>query len=138
MYFATAGSHAYCPKSTSASAVANGLATSRSVSQVASGRNMRLTSLSRLPRQRTAVTKYKASDQLPRVCVIGNTYMIRHTDVGKVPITKSEQVDYFFQRDVRHRAPVLKGTGRMVRTPAWSAGDHVANLSFNMNMRMLE
>ena len=43
---------------------------------------------------------------------IGNTYMIRHTEVGKRPIAKSEQVDYFFQRMFGVVRLLLKGTGR--------------------------
>lgn len=43
---------------------------------------------------------------------IGNTYMIRHTEVGKRPITKSEQVDYFFQRMFAVVRLLLKGTTR--------------------------
>jgi hypothetical protein len=43
---------------------------------------------------------------------IGNSYMIRHTEVGKKPITKSEQVDYFFQRMFGVVRLLLKGTGR--------------------------
>ena len=43
---------------------------------------------------------------------IGNTFMIRHTEVGKKPITKSEQVDYFFQRMFAVVRLLLKATGR--------------------------
>ena len=42
---------------------------------------------------------------------IGNTYMIRHTEVGKKPIMKSEQIDYFFQR-MFGVVRLLLGTGR--------------------------
>ena len=44
--------------------------------------------------------------------ISGNTFMIRHTEVGKKPITKSEQVDYVFQRMFAVVRLLLKGTGR--------------------------
>ena len=43
---------------------------------------------------------------------IGNNFMIRHTEVGKKPITSSQDVDYLFQRMFAVVRLLLKGTGR--------------------------
>jgi hypothetical protein len=54
----------------------------------------------------------RINKEMAELTEIGNTYMIRHTEVGKKPITKSEQVDYFFQRMFGVVRLLLRGTGR--------------------------
>lgn len=44
---------------------------------------------------------------------IGNTFMIRHTEVGKVPITESSHVDYLFHRMFALIALLLRSSGRL-------------------------
>ncbi len=43
---------------------------------------------------------------------IGNNFMIRHTEVGKVPITSAEQVEYLFHRMFSLIRLILRSTGR--------------------------
>lgn len=43
---------------------------------------------------------------------IGNKFMIRHTEVGKIPVTANEDVDYLFHRMFAAIWRVLKATGR--------------------------
>lgn len=43
---------------------------------------------------------------------IGNKFMIRHAEIGKVPIIESAQVDYFFHRAFAMIRLLLKATGR--------------------------
>ncbi|HEY5028849.1 MAG TPA: hypothetical protein VIK39_10605 [Candidatus Angelobacter sp.] len=43
---------------------------------------------------------------------IGNKYMIRHTEIGKVPIQTVEQMDYFFHRMFALISLLLRTTGR--------------------------
>ena len=43
---------------------------------------------------------------------LGNQFMIRHTEVGKVPVTESTQVDYLFHRMFSLVRLILRGTGR--------------------------
>jgi hypothetical protein len=43
---------------------------------------------------------------------IGNKFMIRHTEVGKVPVSSSEDVDYLFHRVFSAIRRILRGTGR--------------------------
>lgn len=43
---------------------------------------------------------------------IGNTFMIRHTEAGKVPIVESAQVDYFFHRMFSMIRLLLRASGR--------------------------
>ncbi|MGI8508580.1 MAG: hypothetical protein ACR2MQ_04580 [Gemmatimonadaceae bacterium] len=43
---------------------------------------------------------------------IGNSFMIRHTEVGKVPITESGHVDYLFHRVFALIALLLRSSGR--------------------------
>jgi AbiJ-like protein len=43
---------------------------------------------------------------------IGNKYMIRHTEVGKIPIQTVEQMDYFFHRMFALISLLLRATGR--------------------------
>ena len=50
--------------------------------------------------------------EMKELTEIGNTFMIRHTEVGKKPITSSRDVDYFFQRMFAVVRLLLKGTGR--------------------------
>ena len=54
----------------------------------------------------------RVDKEMAELTEVGNTYMIRHTEVGKKPITKSEQIDYFFQRTFGVVRLLLKGTGR--------------------------
>lgn len=56
--------------------------------------------------------RVRADKEMAELTEIGNTYMIRHTEVGKKPITKSEQVDYFFQRMFGLVRLLLKSTNR--------------------------
>lgn len=43
---------------------------------------------------------------------LGNQFMIRHTEVGKVPVVESTQVDYLFHRMFAFIRMALKATGR--------------------------
>jgi len=43
---------------------------------------------------------------------VGNTFMIRHTEVGKTPIASQEQVDYLFHRMFALIRLILRSTGR--------------------------
>jgi AbiJ-like protein len=43
---------------------------------------------------------------------IGNTFMIRHTETNKVPVTESAQVDYLFHRLFAVIRLILRATGR--------------------------
>ena len=54
----------------------------------------------------------RVNEDMAELTEIGNTYMIRHTEIGKRPITKSEHVDYFFQRMFAVVRLLLKGTAR--------------------------
>ncbi len=47
-----------------------------------------------------------------RLTEIGNTFMIRHTEVNKVPIVESSQIDYLFSRMFALTRLLLKATGR--------------------------
>jgi len=44
---------------------------------------------------------------------IGNSYMIRHTEIGKTPLSSSEQVEYFFHRMFSLMRLILRATGRV-------------------------
>lgn len=46
-----------------------------------------------------------------RLTEIGNTFMIRHTEMNKVPIVESSQIDYLFSRMFALIRLVLKTTG---------------------------
>jgi hypothetical protein len=50
--------------------------------------------------------------ELMQLTEIGNTFMIRHTEVGKTPITSSEQVDYLFHRMFALIQLLLRSTKR--------------------------
>jgi hypothetical protein len=43
---------------------------------------------------------------------IGNNFMIRHTEIGKIPITSAEQVEYLFHRMFALIRLVLRSTAR--------------------------
>jgi len=43
---------------------------------------------------------------------IGNTFMIRHTEAGKIPVVESAQIDYFFQRMFSMIRLLVRATGR--------------------------
>lgn len=43
---------------------------------------------------------------------IGNAYMIRHTEIGKIPIQTVEQIDYLFHRMFAAIRMLLRATGR--------------------------
>jgi hypothetical protein len=43
---------------------------------------------------------------------IGNNYMIRHTEVGKIPVHTVEEMDYFFHRMFAMISLLLRATGR--------------------------
>jgi hypothetical protein len=43
---------------------------------------------------------------------IGNAFMIRHSEVGKVPIERSEEIDYLFHRLFALMRLLLRATGR--------------------------
>jgi hypothetical protein len=44
--------------------------------------------------------------------IVGNDFMIRHTEVGKVPIERSEDIDYLFHRLFALVRLLLRATGR--------------------------
>lgn len=56
--------------------------------------------------------RQRVDKEMQELTEIGNTYMIRHTEIGKKPITSSQDVDYFFQRMFAVVRLLLKGTGR--------------------------
>lgn len=43
---------------------------------------------------------------------IGNTFMIRHTEIGKIPVLDSAQIDYFFHRMFSMIRMLLRAGGR--------------------------
>ena len=43
---------------------------------------------------------------------IGNSYMIRHTEIGKATLSSPEQVEYFFHRMFALMRLILRATGR--------------------------
>jgi hypothetical protein len=43
---------------------------------------------------------------------VGNKFMIRHTEVGKVPVRQSRDVDYLFQRLFSLLQLLLRASGR--------------------------
>jgi len=47
-----------------------------------------------------------------RLTEIGNTFMIRHTEVGKTPVEDPDQIDYLFHRIFSSIRLLLKATGR--------------------------
>ncbi len=51
-------------------------------------------------------------DEAARLTKIGNDFMIRHSEVGKVPVDTSIQVDYLFQRLFSLVQLLLKASGR--------------------------
>lgn len=51
-------------------------------------------------------------DEASALTGIGNNFMIRHTEVGKVAITTSRDVDYFFQRLFSLIHLLLRSTSR--------------------------
>lgn len=51
-------------------------------------------------------------DEANALTGIGNNFMIRHTEVGKVPVAISQDVDYFFQRLFSLIHLLLRATGR--------------------------
>jgi hypothetical protein len=58
------------------------------------------------------VFRGKLEAEAQELTAIGNTFMIRHTETGKIPIVESEQVDYFFHRMFAMVRLVLRATGR--------------------------
>jgi hypothetical protein len=50
--------------------------------------------------------------ELMELTAIGNSFMIRHSEVGKTPIGSSEQVDYLFHRMFAVIQLLLKATKR--------------------------
>jgi hypothetical protein len=55
-------------------------------------------------------------DEAKALTQIGNTYMIRHTETDKTPITESAHVDYLFQRMFAMLMLLLKSSGRIGTT----------------------
>ncbi len=51
-------------------------------------------------------------DEATRLTKVGNDFMIRHTEVGKIPVADSWQVDYLFQRMFSLVQLLLKASGR--------------------------
>jgi len=51
-------------------------------------------------------------DEANALTGIGNNFMSRHTEVGKVPVASSRDIDYFFQRLFSLIHLVLRATGR--------------------------
>jgi hypothetical protein len=54
----------------------------------------------------------RVDKEMTELTDIGNKFMIRHTEMGRTPITKSEQVDYMFQRIFSVVRLLLKATNR--------------------------
>jgi len=54
----------------------------------------------------------RVNGEMVELTNIGNTFMIRHTEVGKTPITDSKAVDYLFQRMFSVVRLLLRGTNR--------------------------
>lgn len=51
-------------------------------------------------------------DEATYLTNVGNKFMIRHTEVGKIPIGQQEQVDYLFHRMFALIRLILRSTGR--------------------------
>ncbi len=58
------------------------------------------------------VLRARIEDEAKELTDIGNTFMIRHTETGKIPIVESAQVDYFFHRMFAMIRLLLRATGR--------------------------
>ena len=58
------------------------------------------------------VFRTKLDAEAQELTAIGNTFMIRHTETDKIPISDSAQVDYFFHRMFAMVRLVLRATGR--------------------------
>lgn len=54
----------------------------------------------------------KLDEEARAMTEIGNTFMIRHTETNKIPVTESAQVDYFFHRMFALIRLALRATGR--------------------------
>ena len=59
-----------------------------------------------------SVFRAKLDAEAQELTSIGNTFMIRHTETGKIPIVDSVQIDYFFHRMFAMVRLVLRATGR--------------------------
>jgi hypothetical protein len=58
------------------------------------------------------VFRAKIEEEARELTDIGNTFMIRHAEAGKIPIVESPQVDYFFHRMFAMIRLLLRATGR--------------------------
>jgi hypothetical protein len=56
--------------------------------------------------------RHVVEDEANALTGIGNNFMIRHTEVGKVAVATSRDVDYFFQRLFSLIHLLLRATGR--------------------------
>ena len=59
-------------------------------------------------------------DEAVHLMKIGNDFMIRHTELGKVPVTESVHVDYLFQHLFSLVQMLLKATDEEARAVAGS------------------
>jgi hypothetical protein len=60
------------------------------------------------------VFRAKLEEEARELTVIGNTFMIRHSETDKIPISDSRQIDYFFHRMFSMIRLLLRATGRGV------------------------
>lgn len=57
-------------------------------------------------------------DEAVRLTKVGKDFMIRHTEVGKVPVEASLQIDYLFERLFSLVQLLLKASGRGPGSPS--------------------
>ncbi|MBI4472758.1 MAG: hypothetical protein HY646_08825 [Acidobacteria bacterium] len=58
------------------------------------------------------VFRTKLEEEATELTKIGNTFMIRHTETDKIPVTDSAQIDYFFHRMFSMIRLLLHASGR--------------------------
>ncbi|MGD0080768.1 MAG: hypothetical protein ABSB80_09000 [Methanoregula sp.] len=61
----------------------------------------------------TLELREKLDSEARALTEIGNQFMIRHTETDKIPITSSDQIDYFFHRLFSLIYLILKSTNRI-------------------------
>jgi hypothetical protein len=64
------------------------------------------------PRREGTALRQVVEDEANALTGIGNSFMIGHCEVGKVPVATSREGDYFFQRLFSLIHPLLRATGR--------------------------
>jgi hypothetical protein len=61
---------------------------------------------------KTPEMRERVDKEMVELTEIGNKFMIRHTEVGKIPVDDPDQIDYLFHRIFSSIRLLLKATGR--------------------------